>query len=327
MTRLFCHSLLLLLLALGAAQAPPPTPEPATKHPPQPEPEPTPRSAAIILDGIKYTDLEKQGSLTRKTCRTLDIPTVPIAYHGGVDFNQDGTITPKDIERFQRWADLSIPRTSTSLAVLDYEQPWWDELTAREITLERLDQILGVYAQGLAIAKETRPGVRWGYWGLPTMRNVSAGWKEQDLSVTSLMLRQGAVFPGAYDCNPDKGPDEFKWYVQRVLESIQGQRPLWAFINTRYCGQGGDRSKFIPIDVVLANADAILQARWVDDEGVAHRAAGVVLWDTYGWSDEADWPELDRHNAKLFSQLHALAQHLQEDEVQSRPGPPSPPEP
>jgi len=321
MTRIFCHSMVLLLLVLGAAEPPPTTPDSAPGQEGLQEPSPS----SIICDGIKYTDLEHQGSLTRKTCRSLGIPTIPIAYHGGVDFNQDGTITPGDIEQFKAWANRAIPRNSTSLAVLDYERPWWDELNARDITLERLDEILGVYAHGLAVAREIRPGVRWGYWGLPTMRNVSPGWKEQGLSVTSLMLKQAAVYPGAYDCNPDQGPGEFERYVQRTLESIKGQRPVWVFINTRYCGQGGDRSKFIPIDTVLENAEAILNARWTDEAGVDHRAAGLVVWDTYGWSDEAEWAELDRHNARLFSKLHALAKHMQEDEAQSRPDlPPGP---
>ena len=260
----------------------------------------------VVLDGIKYTDQEVQGSATRAACRRLGIETIPIAYHGGVDFNESGEITERNIVQFTRWVDRSIHRESTDFAVMDYEYPWWTELNARELAPERLAEILGVYSEGLAIAKKIRPGVRWGYWGLPTMRNVSQGWSDQGLSVNSLTLQQDAVYPGAYDCNPDEGPEEFGFYIERVLESVQGKKPVWAFINTRYCGQDGDRSQFIPVDDVLANANAILKASWTDPEGVVHRAHGIVVWDTYGWSSEAEWPQLDRHNAMLFSRLHAL---------------------
>ena len=80
------------------------------------------------------------------------------------------------------------------------------------------------------------------------------------------------------------------------------------------------------MDVVLANAEAILSATWVDADGVEHRASGIVVWDTYGWSDEERWGELDRHNAELFTRLHALADAMRapKDTDQSRPEPPSP---
>ena len=309
---------ILLLIASGADTAPSDAPA-TTPDPPAATP-----STPTVLDGIKYTNLEQQGSLTRETCRTLGIPTIPIAYHGGVDTNADGTITAANITKFTQWVDRTIPPNRIMPAVLDYEQPWWDELTGRSIEPDRLQHILDVYLEGLAIAKKLRPDVQWGYWGLPAMRHVSSNWLEQGVSIESLMQEQDAVYPAAYDCNPDGDATEFGRYVERVLESTEGRRPVWVFINTRYCGQDGDRTMFIPVDELLANAEAILSATWNDPSGTEHRAAGIVVWDTYGWSDEDQWGALDRHNANLFNRLHALAEAMRTHEHtgQSRPDPP-----
>ena len=297
---------ILILLACSAGMAPT-NPSVATPDPPDDAPGPP-----SVLDGIKYTDLERQGALTRKTCRRLGIASIPIAYHGGGDTNADGTITEKNIARFTEWLDRTIPRDQAMPAVLDYEQPWWDELTAKSIDPDRLRQILGVYIEGLDIARELRPDVAWGYWGLPAMRHTSKQWLSEGRSLDPLLQRQGAVFPAAYDCNPETGPDEFGRYATRVLESCGGRQPVWVFINTRYCGQQGDRSQFIPVDMLLANANAVLTAAWTDPDGTVHRVAGIVVWDTYGWSSEDRWAELDRYNADLFSRLHALAEAVHE---------------
>ena len=319
MERLFPLCLLLTLLVTpGSAVEPPISPAPA----PEAATDPSPR----VLDGIKYTEIERQGALTRQTCRRLGIPTVPIAYHGGVDTNADGVISENNIARFTEWVDRTIPRERTMPAVLDYEQPWWDELTAESIEPDRLREILDVYLEGLVVAEQLRPDVDWGYWGLPAMRHTSEKWRAQGLSLDALLSRQGAVYPAAYDCNPGSGSDEFGRYATRALESCGGRLPVWVFINTRYCGQRGDRSRFIPVDEVLANAQAILTAEWTDPSGGVHRVAGIVVWDTYGWSDEESWGELDRHNADLFSRLHALAEALPSNGSAAHSPPESPPE-
>lgn len=308
-------TLFLLLVAAGAGTGPE-----------APEAPTVPTTPPVILDGIKYTDLEQQGALTRETCRRLHIPTIPIAYHGGVDTNADGTITEANIENFTEWTDRTVARNWSLPAVLDYEQPWWDELTARSIEPDRLQEILQVYLEGLAVAQQLRPDAQWGYWGLPAMRHVSPKWLGQGVSIDSLLQAQDAEYPAAYDCNPDGDASEFKRYVERVLERTAGRRPVWVFINTRYCGQDGDRTLFIPVDVMLANAEAILSATWVDGDGTEHRAAGLVVWDTYGWSDEDQWGELDRRNADLFNRLHSLAGAMRTpDEASDQSGSEPPP--
>ena len=281
-----------------------------------------PESAPVLYDTIKYS-AQGQGATTRKTLDRLGIPTIPIAYHGGVDWNQDGEITPDDRRLFRKWVDATIPVNATGPAVMDYEQPWWDELSARTLEPEKLESILKIYIDGLAEAKSIRPKLQWGYWGLPTMRNVSKGWSDQGLSVEPLMNASGAIYPSAYDCNPDLNSEEFKRHIERVLEANRGERPVIVFLNLRFCGQNKDRTKFIPIDELLENAHAVLEATWTDPEGTVHRIDGITLWDAYIWSEEEDWPALDRLHSEAFSKLHSLVEIMHPDQ----PSSPDPPEP
>ncbi|MBM43706.1 MAG: hypothetical protein CMJ36_01645 [Phycisphaerae bacterium] len=282
-------------------------------------------SKPMVYDAIKYS-ADGQGEATKKTIERLGIPTIPAAYHGGVDWNQDGTITETDRRQFRKWVDATLPLNATGPAMMDYEQPWWIELNARELDPERLQEIMAVYIDALAEAQEARPGLQWGYWGLPTMRNVSKGWKEQGLSIEPLIARSGVLYPSAYDCTPGENSSDFKLHIQRVLEAVRGRKPVIVYLSMRYCGQDGDRTKFMPIDELLANANAVLQATWTAPDGTIHRADGIALWDPYIWSNEEDWASLDRLHADAFAKLHALASHLEPGTpAQSSPGSPSRP--
>ena len=174
-----------------------------------------------VLDGIKYTEIERQGALTRQTCRRLGIPTVPIAYHGGVDTNADGVISENNIARFTEWVDRTIPRERTMPAVLDYEQPWWDELTAESIEPDRLRAILDVYLEGLVVAEQLRPDVDWGYWDCPRYDTSMAG---RGLSLDTLLSRQGR-YPAATTAIPTAptssvGTPAGSW-------TCSGRLPVW----------------------------------------------------------------------------------------------------
>lgn len=86
----------------------------------------------------------------------------------------------------------------------------------------------------------------------------------------------------------------------------------------------------MPLDELLANAHAVLDAEWTALDGTVHQADGIALWDPYTWSDEEDWASLDRLHADAFAKLHALASRLRagketpsQEPAQSSPGSPS----
>jgi hypothetical protein len=325
---LFYHLLIPLLLGISQPTGTPPTatqkaaPKAGQKVPAKAGPAAASQSdRPVVYDAIKYS-AAGQGASTRQVLARLGIPTIPMAYHGGVDWNQDGVITESDRKQFRKWIDATIPVHATGPAVMDYEQPWWDELSAKTLDPAKLRDVMSVYIEGLAEARSLRPGLEWGYWGIPTMRNVSKGWKEQGLTITPLLNACGAVYPSAYDCTPGDNSDDFGRHVTRVLEAVEGNRPVIVFLSLRFCGQNKDRSKFLPMEELLANANAVLNATWTAPDGTIHRAAGIALWDPYIWNEEATWPALDRRHAEAFSKLSALANFIRPDQSSSSPPPP-----
>ena len=49
-----------------------------------------------------------------------------------------------------------------------------------------------------------------------------------------------------------------------------------------------------------------MKAVWVDEGGVQHKIQGLILWDTYKFSPDSDWKELDQKHKYYFELLQAL---------------------
>lgn len=260
----------------------------------------------VVLNGIKWT-APHQGIQTIEYTESVGILRLPIKYYGGVDANADGIINETDIEKFKAWVATHIPEGYSGPIGLDYEKPFWEELRAETISQKRLQEIEAVYVQGLKIAKATRPNAFWGYYGLPTRRNTTAAWQNQGLSLEPIIANSGVVFPSIYNCNRGKDrTKDVKRQVSVVLKEAAGRMPVYAFVTPRYCGEGGDRSLFVPDDLFLKQANAAMKAVWVDAHGVEHRIKGLVLWDAYGYTPEDEWGQLDETHRHNFKMLQAL---------------------
>ncbi len=261
-----------------------------------------------IYNAIKWTE-PNQGVQTIEFTTQNGITRVPMAYHGGVDTNASGEITDHNIEKFTRWVHTYLPRDYCGPVVMDYEQPWWKELLAKDISPERLQMILSVYIEGMQVAKNVQPSAQWGYWGLPALRNTSSRWIEQGLSLEPLINQCNALYPDVYNCTPGKDKTELaQKHISKVLEQAAGRIPVYVFASVRYCGPEVDHSEFVPDEIFLRQVNAALKATWVDENGAQHRVRGIILWDAYGFSPEENWEELDRKHKYYFELLHALSE-------------------
>ena len=259
-----------------------------------------------VYNAIKWT-APNQGSRTIEYTTIQGITYVPIAYHGGVDWNASGDITASDIERFTNWVHQELPSDYCGPVVIDYEQPWRAELSAKTCAPERLQEILSVYGEGIRIAQSVMPSAQWGYWGMPLLRNTGASWKEQGLSMQPLTTQCTALYPDIYDAN--RGNEQIKRaksHITSVLELAEGRIPVYVFVSPRFAGEDGDHSQFVPDDVFLRRVNAAMQASWSDESGALHKIQGVVLWDTYNFSPETEWDELDDKHTYYFELLQAL---------------------
>ncbi|HIB51357.1 MAG TPA: hypothetical protein EYO40_08845 [Phycisphaerales bacterium] len=115
------------------------------------------------------------------------------------------------------------------------------------------------------------------------------------------------MYPEVYDCS--KGEDlskQVERHISTVLKEAAGNVPVYVFVSPRYCGENGDRSNFIPDKEFLRQANAALKACWIDANGVQHRIKGIILWDTYGYTESSAWLELDQKHQRHFELLQAL---------------------
>jgi hypothetical protein len=260
----------------------------------------------IVLNGIKWT-APNQDIQTIQYLTTHGILRIPVKYYGGVDTNVDGKIEEEDIEQFTKWVDQHVPRDYTGPIVMDYEKPWWEELRGATITRERLTLLMEPYVQGLKIARKLRPNAKWGYYGIPTRRNTSKKWLDQGHSLESIFSNSQALFPAIYDCS--RGKDRNKEVAMQITTSLKqaaGRMPVYAFVTPRYCGEGGDRSLFVPDELFLQRANTALKCSWTDEQGKQHRIKGLVLWDAFGYTPKEKWGELDETHTHYFELLQAL---------------------
>ena len=231
-----------------------------------------------------------------------------MAYHGGVDTNASGEITDRNIEKFTQWVHTYLPPDYCGPVVMDYEQPWWKELLAKEISPGRLQEILSVYIEGVQVARNVQPTAQWGYWGLPALRNTSERWLNQRLSMEPLISQCSALYPDVYNCTPGKDRTAHaQQHISTVLEQAAGKIPVYVFASIRYCGPEVDHSVFVPDEIFLKQVNAALRAVWIDENGTQHRVKGIILWDAFGFSPEAQWEELDQKHKRSFELLQALS--------------------
>ncbi|MBT5366331.1 MAG: hypothetical protein HOI88_07870 [Phycisphaerae bacterium] len=261
-----------------------------------------------IYNAIKWT-AGNQGKNTISYTTFEGITRVPLAYHGGVDTDASGKITDRNINQFTNWVRETISSDYCGPIVLDYEQPWWKELSDKNLDKDTLQEILTVYIEGAQVAKQVHPNAQWGYWGLPSLRSSGPVWTECGLSFQALTSQSAALYPDIYNGNPNNELlEQTRSHIEKVLKLANGKIPVYVFSSPRFTGQHGDHSQFIPDDVFLRKANAALQASWIDESGVQHRIQGIILWDSYSFSEESEWNELDDKHKHYFQLLQALKQ-------------------
>jgi hypothetical protein len=271
-----------------------------------------------VYNAIKWT-AANQDQNTIEYITSEGITRIPIAYHGGVDWNESGEIQSQDIQRFTKWVQGHIPADYCGPIVLDYEKPWWKELGARSILPTRLQEILSIYIEGVRTAQELLPNAQCGYWGFPLLRNTGKAWAEEDLSVKPLVSQCTGLYPDIYDGSIGVDTSAIvEKHISKVLKLAQGKIPVYVFVSPRYTGQGGDHSNFIPNEAFLKQANAAMKAVWIDNEGVQHRIQGLILWDSYGFTPESDWNELDQKHKYYFQLLNALVKAWAKEMVETK---------
>jgi hypothetical protein len=271
-----------------------------------------------VYNAIKWT-APNQGQQTIQYTTNQGITRVPLAYHGGVDWNESGDISHHDIDRFTTWVHEHLQENYCGPIVLDYERPWWKELGARSILPERLREILSIYIEGVQVATKILPNAQWGYWGFPLHRNTGKIWADEGLTVEPLVANSAALYPDVYDSKlGGDSSNHAENHISKILELAQGRMPVYVFVSPRYTGQGGNHTNFIPSEAFLKQANAAMKAVWIDADGTQHRIQGLIFWDSYTFTAEEEWAELDERHTYSFKLLSALVEAWKKELADTR---------
>ena len=118
------------------------------------------------------------------------------------------------------------------------------------------------------------------------------------------------MFPDVYDHNPTgDGSNRLRLHVEKAIEMVEGQVPVYVQASPRYKLQGGQYDLLHTVEEFMHDqVDAALEAVWTDADGTEHRIAGISMWDAYVyfWWYTNNWTSLDTETQKtMWDELDA----------------------
>jgi len=266
----------------------------------------------VLLDAIYYDHLARsqprqdlaaeldQGALTKAWTAANSIAVQPMAYNGGVDWYADNEYSDDDRLRFKNWVDENFPADYDGPLCLDMEGTWWATFDTGSQHI--MDIAIDFYIEGLEYAQSLRPNAKIGYWGLPKKSHTKVN--STTASVERLLRASTGLFPDVYDHNPTgNGSNRLRLHVEKAIEMVEGQIPVYVQASPRYKLQGGQYDLLHTVEEFMHDqVDPALAAVWTDANGTEHRIAAISIWDAYvyfSWYTE-NWSTLDNETRKAM---------------------------
>ena len=259
----------------------------------------------VLFDAIYYDQLSRnaqhqelglvlnQGEQAKAWAAGNNIATQPMAYHGGIDYNEDGEYSDDDKRRFRDWLDANVPQDYDGPLCLDMEGQWWSLFNTSNQTV--MDVAIDFYIEGIEYAQAQRPNAKIGYWGLPKKAHTKETSTTADVS--RLLKACTALFPDVYDHSPLGNGSSFRQYhIETAMEMVDGKVPVYVQASPRYPDTNNQYTQLHTVEEFMRDQiDSSLAAVYTDADGKEHRIAGVSLWDAYGyfWRYTENWTMLE----------------------------------
>ncbi|POY39255.1 hypothetical protein C3K47_01810 [Solitalea longa] len=178
--------------------------------------------------------------LSETTYKALDNEGIKYAYiFYKIDFdrNNSGNV---DSTQLVRSINSKIPNNITNgIAVIDWEETEWLKITNPNTPSDSLNAAIDKYLRALRIAKECRPNLSWGIYGLPLRRY----WYRDDLEkdnnrILRLLKAQDVYYLDIYDFYENNWKGDSAYVADNVRYALklgyQYKKPVIPFVWHRY---------------------------------------------------------------------------------------------
>lgn len=200
-------------------------------------------------------------------------------------------------------------KNAGGVCILDWEGEALDILTNDHSGSSDYQQIAAQFKKAVTMAKQERPNVQWGIYGLP-FRTVTANqkWQQQCYQLRDLLKYVDVICPSLYMIYSERVVS--RSYNEKYIENNlrialelgkELNKPVLPFVWPRWQGKGESFMTLVPMDAFSVYVTKIMNA-----EVNGNRPAGVVFWDgeVYYYKQKQAQMLKEAPNLESFIQRH-----------------------
>lgn len=211
-------------------------------------------------------------------------------------------------------------KSAAGVCILDWEGEALEILTNNHSGNQDYQKIATQFRRAIMIAKQERPNVQWGIYGLP-FRTVTANekWQNQCYQLRDLLKYVDVICPSLYMIYSERVVS--RSYNEKYIENNlrialelgkELNKPVLPFVWPRWQGKGASFMTLVPMDAFSAYVKKIMGA-----EVNGNRPAGVVFWDGEVYYYKQKQPQMlkEAPNLESFVQRHDSQVIIYSDQI------------
>lgn len=211
-----------------------------------------------------------------------------------------------DVRMFKEYIEKRTTINSKGIAIIDWEGLAFKALSGSSD--EKAEIIIQQFIKAIKIAKQLRPNLKWGFYGLPvrTFNGNNANWRKINARLLPIFMEVDIIAPSLYIYNAspkvynvkfpvtERGSGDHLYvnldYALKLAE--QYNKEVYPFIwHKRNSGKSNEALSLIPIDI-FKNYYKMIISRISS----GRKVNGVIWWDSqkYYYLNRKKYPALEK---------------------------------
>ncbi|MBB2954366.1 hyaluronidase [Sphingobacterium faecium] len=211
-----------------------------------------------------------------------------------------------DVKMFKEHIEKRTNLNSKGIAIIDWEGLAFKALSGSSDA--KAEMIIKQFLKALDIAKQMRPNLKWGFYGLPvrTFNGNNANWRKINTRLLPIFKKVDVIAPSLYIYNAspkvynvklpltERGSGDHLYvnldYALKLAK--QYNKEVYPFIwHKRNSGKSNEALSLIPIDI-FKNYYTMISSRVSSGKKVS----GVIWWDSqkYYYLNRKKYPALEK---------------------------------